>query len=638
MKILHHSQDTYYRTPLGAVPTGSSVSLALTVACEEKDISAVLRLFRDGAETRIPMEPDTEPGRYTTTFPAGDVPGLLWYDFIVTAGNQVFYYCNNPEGLGGEGSMHTQPTAHSYQITVYDKDYQTPAWFRERIMYQIFPDRFWGEHPTGEIFKKRPEYVIHYDWYEPLARHRHPFEDGPACNDFYGGNLKGIQAKLPYLKSLGVGVLYLNPIFDAYSNHKYDTADYKTIDPMFGTEEDFLSLCKAAEAQGIRIILDGVFSHTGADSIYFNKYGYYGEHQGAYQDPASPYRNWYQFNDFPNYQCWWGCSNLPNVNETEPSYLDYILNDEDAVIKKWLKEGASGWRLDVADELPDAFIQMLRTEVKKTNPDAVIIGEVWEDASNKTAYGVQREYLLGHELDSVMNYPFKDGVIAFLMQWIDAKEFNRRVMSQMENYPKPALYSLMNILGTHDTMRIKSLLGGMSENCGTARLSSGLEELATARLRLGAFLQMTFYGVPCIYYGDEVGMEGGKDPHNRGTYPWRHVDSELRAWYAMLGNFRNRTGCLTSGYFTPVYAGGDVYVYARHFVKGKNPFGEAGDNTFALCAVNRSFEERTVTIDLAGFEAQKLEDVISGEQLSAKGSVQISLPPLSAKLYGRTQG
>ncbi len=634
MKILHHSQDNNYRIPTGAVPTGSSVTIAIEAECDEPVSSVTLRLFRWGQEERIAMTLDSEIcHRYTATVSVGDTPGLCWYDFVIVAGNQTYYYCNNPEGLGGEGYIHTQPIANGYQITVYDKDYQTPAWFRESIMYQIFPDRFFGEHPNGEIPKKRPEYAIHYDWYEPLAGHRHPFEDGPACDDFYGGNLKGIQAKLPYLKSLGVSVLYLNPIFDAYSNHKYDTADYKTIDPMFGTEEDFHALCQTAETLGIRIILDGVFSHTGADSIYFNKYGNYGEREGAYQDWNSPYHDWYQFTDFPNYQSWWGCSNLPNVNEMEPSYLDYILRDDGAVIKHWLNQGAFGWRLDVADELPDEFIKILRQEVKKTNPEAVIIGEVWEDASNKTAYGIGREYLFGHELDSVMNYPFKDGVLAYLIQWTDAKEFNRRILSQMENYPAPTLYSLMNILGTHDTMRVKSLLGGMKEDCGTARLSSGLEELATARLKLGAFLQMTFYGVPCIYYGDEVGMEGGKDPYNRGTYPWRHVDSDLRAWYMNLGNLRNQTGCLKTGYFTPLYAEGDVYVYARHFKQNTDPFRKAGDGTFALCAVNRGFETQKITADLSSFAPCTLTDALSGAKLDADGMTELTLPPLGANLY-----
>lgn len=634
MQLFHDSQDTDYRTPFGAVPTGTTVTLRLSVTETSTAPEVFLRLFDGEEETFIPMYAEAKGTQlYAAELAVGETPRLLWYDFMVKSGGETRYYCNSKDSLGGIGQTTEAPAANSYQITVYHKDYRTPAWFRDRIMYQIFPDRFYGEHSEGEIYQKRPEYAIHNDWYEPLACHRHPVEDGPACDDFYGGNLKGIQAKLPYLKSLGVGVLYLNPIFDAYSNHKYDTADYKTIDPMFGTEADFSALCAEAEKLGIRIILDGVFSHTGADSIYFNKYGNYGENQGAYRDGNSPYHSWYQFTGFPNYQSWWGCSNLPNVNEMEPSYLDYILRDEDAVVKKWLKKGASGWRLDVADELPDAFIQILRIEVKKTNPEAVIIGEVWEDASNKTAYSVQREYLLGHELDSVMNYPFKDQVLAFLMNWTDAGEMNRRILSQIENYPAQTLYALMNILGTHDTMRVKSLLGGMHEDCGTNRLTSGKEELATARLKLGAFLQMTFYGVPCIYYGDEVGMEGGKDPYNRGTYPWRHVDSELREWYRTLGQLRNQTACLRSGYFTPVYAQGDVYVYVRHFVNGKNPLGEAGDETFALCAVNRAFEERTVAVDLSRFEGKVLTEYFSGAEIQVEGDVEISLPPLGAKIY-----
>ncbi len=632
MQLYHNSQDTNYRNPFGAVAVNTTVSIKLKVEDTSCTPEVLLRLIKGKDEEFLPMHAVDET-YYAVSFSTGDYPSLLWYDFIVKENGKTWYYANNDERLGGVGILRTEPRANSYQITVFDKDYRTPAWFRDSIMYQIFPDRFYGVHENGQIFQKRPEYAIHYDWYEGLSGHRHPVENGLACDDFYGGNLKGIQAKLPYLKSLGVGVIYLNPIFDAYSNHKYDTADYKTIDPMFGTENDFSALCQEAEALGIRIILDGVFSHTGADSIYFNKYGNYGESSGAYRDWHSPYHSWYQFADFPDYQSWWGCSNLPNVNEMEDSYLDYILRSDDAVIKKWLQKGASGWRLDVADELPDAFIKILRTEVKKTDPDAVIIGEVWEDASNKTAYSVQREYLLGHELDSVMNYPFKDQVLAYLMFNTDAAEMNRRILSQMENYPPQTLYALMNILGTHDTMRVKSLLGGMSEDCQTARLTSGNEELATARLRLGSFLQMTFYGVPCIYYGDEVGMEGGKDPYNRGTYPWRHVDISLREWYQRLGTLRNQTLCLKSGYFTPVYAEGDVYIYLRHFINGKTPLGEKGDDSVALCAVNRAFEERTVTLNLPKLSHNILTEAFSGETLKAKSAVTLTLSPLEAKLY-----
>ncbi len=621
MNLYHDSQNLVYRTPFGAVPTGSEVTVSLEVT-EGTPERVLLRLFDGEAVIHLPME--REGALYTVKISVGETPRLLWYDFMAEGEGNALFYGNNPENLGGVGRCCDKPIGR-FQITVYDKSYTTPEWFRGRVMYQIFPDRFYGVHEGGWIPAKRPEYAIHYDWYEPLAWHRHPVENGPACDDFYGGNLQGIRAKLPYLKSLGVGVLYLNPIFDAYSCHKYDTADYKTIDPMFGTEEDFQALCEAAEELDIKVILDGVFSHTGADSVYFNKYGNYGEHEGAFRDWNSPYHSWYQFSDFPNYHSWWGCSNLPNVNEMEPSYLDYILRDEDAVIKKWLKKGASGWRLDVADELPDAFIKILRKEVKKTNPEGVIIGEVWEDASNKVAYSQQREYLLGDELDSVMNYPFKDGVLGFLMGWISGEDLQRKINSQMENYPKEALHSLMNILGTHDTMRVKSLLGGLHEDCRTTRLSSGCEELATARLKLGAFLQMTFYGVPCIYYGDEAGMEGGKDPYNRGTYPWRRLDADLQNWYRTLGNLRNQTPCLHRGEFRIVRGEGDVFAYFRFFANGKDPFGKKGEGE-ALCLVNRAFEERTVTLDLP---KKNLTDYFTGEKLTGT----VTLPPLSCKLF-----
>lgn len=250
--------------------------------------------------------------------------------------------------------------------------------------------------------------------------------------------------------------------------------------------------------------------------------------------------------------------------------------------------------------------------------------------------GSGREYLLGHELDSVMNYPFKDQVLGFLMGWTSAQEMNRRILSQMENYPREALYALMNILGTHDTMRVKSLLGGMSQDCGTSRLCSGMEDLATRRLMLGAFMQMTFYGVPCIYYGDEAGMQGGKDPFNRGTYPWRAVDPELLAWYRLLGACRNRTGCLRRGWFKPAAAQDGLYVYLRFFENGLDAFGEPGDGSFALCAVNRAFEPQTAVLELPGLAAGSLEDALSGGDplpCAPDGTVQLAIPGLTARLY-----
>lgn len=635
MKIFHNSQDTAYRSPFGAVPTKSAVRLRLDIEAAAEPQSVVLRVWADGAETLYPMECLSRGSVfvYELTLTVSAKPCLAWYYFIVKTGDKQIFYVNNSDKLGGIGESAESADDRSYQITVYDSKFKTPDWFCGKIMYQIFTDRFFGQSENGEIHKKRDEYILHYDRYEPISFNPHPHESGPACNDFYGGNLKGITAKLPYIKSLGVGVIYLNPIFDAYSNHKYDTANYKEIDPMFGTEEDFSELCREAEKLGIRIILDGVFSHTGADSIYFNKYGSYGE-GGAYNDVNSPYRKWYRFGEGNSYESWWGCSNLPNVDEMEPSYLDYILRDEDSVIKKWLRLGASGWRLDVADELPDEFIKILRAEVKKTKPDAVIIGEVWEDASNKVAYGKQREYLLGDELDSVMNYPFRDSVTAFIMGTESANEMNRRLMSIMENYPTRVLYSLMNLIGTHDTIRVKSMFGGLAPDCGTTKLTSGMESLATHRLRCAAFMQMTFVGVPSIYYGDEAGMQGGRDPYNRGTFPWRSVDPELLAHYRRLGELRNSLGALGRGFYKTLYAEDSVFVYARYFKNGRDVFGGSGDGSFAVCAVNRSFEPRHIELDLSGFDFG--EAVIGMEnpksiELSG-GRIEITVPPIGCEI------
>ncbi|MBQ3573402.1 MAG: glycoside hydrolase family 13 protein [Clostridia bacterium] len=635
MVLFHNSQDTKYRSPFGAVSTKTRVRLCLDVVSEAEPSLVQLRVWHSDREIFYPMEVEEKYDDrfvYSIELSMPSQPCLFWYSFVADCGGERVWYINNPERLGGIGEMSGGENGRSFQITVYEKGFETPKWFRGQIMYQIFPDRFFGERENGEIFKKRDEYIIHYDLGEEMSFNRHPYEDGPAYNDFYGGNLKGIIKKLPYIKSLGVGVIYLNPIFDAYSNHKYDTANYKEIDPMFGNEDDFARLCSEAKKLGIRIILDGVFSHTGADSIYFNKYKSYGG-GGAYNDASSPYRSWYSIDGNGNYESWWGCSNLPNVNELDDSYLDYILRDEDSVIKKWLRLGASGWRLDVADELPDEFIKILRQEVKKVNPDAVIIGEVWEDASNKVAYGKQREYLLGGELDSVMNYIFRDNVTAFLMGEKSARELCRSFMSVMENYPAEVSYSLMNLIGTHDTMRIKSLFGGMREDCRGERLTSGMESLSAYRLMCAAFIQMTYPGVPSVYYGDEIGMQGGRDPYNRAPFTWRAVDMELLERFRYLGSLRNRLGVLKNGFFKVLYADDDVLVYARYFKDNKDVFGAYAGDGFALCAVNRSFEERKVTVDLSEFDVSDLMSDDGSPMQQSGGGLEFGINPLGTKLF-----
>ncbi|MDO4743808.1 MAG: glycoside hydrolase family 13 protein [Clostridia bacterium] len=629
MQIYHNSRDKKYRNPVGAVRTGEKIRLSVLIQSGEMPEKAEIRLW-NGAEQYIEMTLlETMQGEYlySAEFEAPAKPQLLWYYFVVKVCGKTLFYSNNPKRLGGVGVMEDNPSDISYQITVYDKDFKTPDWFKDAIMYQIFPDRFFREGEKTQFLEKKSSYRMHDDWYEGFFFDKHPYENGPACNDFYGGNLKGIVAKLDYLKELGISVIYLNPIFEAFSNHRYDTGDYSKIDPILGSEGDFKELCEKAGKIGIRIILDGVFSHTGSDSVYFNKYGSYGENTGASRKWDSPYAKWYQWNDDGSYNSWWGCSNLPNVNETEPTYIDYILRSEDAIIKKWLRLGAFGWRLDVADELPDDFIKILRKEVKSVNPEAMVIGEVWEDASNKVSYSEQREYLYGHELDSVMNYPFKDCVLGFLLGGIQAEDFAERMLSIMENYPKDALYTTMNLIGTHDTMRAKTVLGGqyIDENMSPEekqkfRLDAHSEILAINRLKAAAFMQMTFVGVPCIYYGDEIGMQGLKDPFNRCPYTWRSIDLQLLEHYKRLTRLRCTNDCLKTGGFEVLYAKGDVIVYQREISGATDVFGNKAKNGTAICCINRSSEQCHIEFEMPDGLPEILTGSLSGKTVAAQSN------------------
>jgi glycosidase len=411
-----------------------------------------------------------------------------------------------------------------------------------------------------------------------------PDEEGVVRNnDFFGGNLEGIIGKLPYLKAQGVTCLYLSPIFEAGSNHKYDTGDYMRVDPGFGDEALLRELCKKAKSQGMRVVLDGVFSHVGIDSVYFNQYGRY-DSIGAYQSKDSPYYPWFMFKEWPDeYECWWDILLLPAIDKREPSYQKYIAG-EGGVVEHWQGCGVGGWRLDVVDELPDAFLDPLCNGIRRHNPDTLIIGEVWEDASNKIAYGARRRYFLGGQLDSVMNYPLKDAIIAFIR---DGKvEMLADTMAALvQNYPKPVLDALMNVLGTHDTMRILTVLGGgrfpdTKKEMAVYRLTG--EQLAHGKqmLKIASALQFTLPGFPCVYYGDEAGMEGGADPFNRVGYPWGAEDQDLVGWYRLLASIRGSQKAFREGVYRLAAAREGVFAFTR---------GEGGEAVFV--AVNLGEEE-----------------------------------------------
>ena len=460
-------------------------------------------------------------------------PGLVWYYFRLTAEGVMYFYGNNERSLGGIGQGFSSPPP-KYQITVFEEEAGTPHWYKKAIMYQLFVDRFRNGNQGGGIENPKKNSFIYANWEDTPTYIKDCGTGAISRWDFFGGNLRGVMEKLEYLKELGVKVVYFNPVFEASSNHKYDTGDYRKIDPMFGDDEIFKELCKRAESLGIYIMLDGVFSHTGSDSLYFNKFGSY-PGTGAYQSDQSPYYSWYCFkSDRDDYECWWGVDSLPNVNELDPGYVDYIITGQDSVIRHWMELGAKGWRLDVADELPDEFIRLLRKAMKEKDAESVLLGEVWEDASNKESYGRRRAYLLGKELDSVMNYPFRTIMLDFFLGKKDGKSVNEALMSIYENYPLHNFYSNMNLIGSHDVPRILTMLGDAPEEQGLSqlqkevyRLPEAQKALGVERLKLLSLLQMTFPAVPSIYYGDEAGLEGFRDPLNRAAYPWGRENGTL---------------------------------------------------------------------------------------------------------------
>ena len=581
----HDPSRDRFRLPLGAVRCGERVRLFLETDSE----SAVL--LADGAEHA--MTPC--PGGFEASLEAPADAHVVWYSFRLDSG--AFY------GADGVSSGSVVP----FQMTVYDAGFATPDWAQGGVMYQIFPDRF---RRGGNAFEKGAAYhrslgrsiKVHEDWLEPV---KWQGGEGYMPDDFYGGTLAGIEEALPRLHEAGVNIVYLNPIFESCSNHRYDTADYTRVDPMLGTNEDLERLCRRAAELGIRIVLDGVFSHTGDDSIYFNREGRY-PGPGAYQGKTSPYWSWYDFRDFPDdYRCWWGFPNLPEVNETDPGWQEFMVSGENSIVRRWLRAGASGYRLDVADELPDGVIEGLRAAVKDEKPDGLIIGEVWEDATTKISYGSKRRYALGGALDSVMNYPLRGGIIDFVTGRAPAGKLCRLLVSQKLNYPAPMYRCLMNLMSSHDTARLRSVLAlGGCDGAGLTREEQSRHELTPAqdafarrRQRLCAAIQFALPGIACVYYGDEEGMTGLRDPFCRASY--REGDGEMRETYASLACARRESEALRLGDAAFCAPDGDTLCILRF---------APGDTRLAV--INRSLRPREVKLlpsDFCGCESPALE-------------------------------
>ena len=615
MRILYDSKSPVHKMPFGTLCEGEECTVTIHIPKHCKTTAVFIEFFKEDSKvcefelSQVGMR-DENYEIWSGSFELS-APDLYFYRFYIKTSESDF-------PLYKEGFSDTNIWQGDFwQLTCTPKEFSVPRKLSGRVMYQIFPDRFFKKGNVDSSGKLEP-YYIHEDTSE-LPDFRAD-ENGVVRNcDFYGGNLRGIKEKLPYLKRLGVSVIYLNPIFKAYSNHRYDTADYKKIDELLGTEEDFKSLCKNAHALGIKIILDGVFSHTGSNSIYFDSERVFGN--GAVSCPDSPYREWFNFQHYPDtYTSWWGIKTLPCVNEMNESYREYIYGGEDSVVAHWLRAGADGFRLDVADELPDEFIAGLRARLKEIKSDALLIGEVWEDASNKISYGQRRRYFSHGELDSVMNYPFRNAILDFVVGNDGGENLSKTVLTICENYPRQVVNVLMNSLSTHDTPRALSLLSSAEapqnkEERALFRLSREQLSLAKARLKCAAFLQFTLPGMPCIYYGDEIGTQGLEDPFCRTFFDWeREKKSSLRAFFEKLSRFRNKNEVLLLGETEIECVESGVVCLVRRGKKGAiASYVNCSQQSFEICASGRlvfgeniRVENQKAILEPYGFAAFKI--------------------------------
>lgn len=591
-----NSRKIECKSPYGAVKCGEKLSLHFPIASWVSVDKMYVFIRLGGVSTPVEMRFEKSENGFSvyTADYVFDTAGIYYYRFEMRNRDGVWYY-----GRGENGESVCGENLPEWQLTVYKSSYKTPDFAKGNIIYHVFVDRF----NRADGVKTKRKYRLHESFSESPEV---VSADGKYyADDFFGGNFNGIREKLDYLEELGVGIIYLSPIFKAFSNHRYDTGDYLKVDELLGTEDDFKRLLDAAHEKGMKIILDGVFNHSGADSLYFNKFGTY-DSLGAYQSKSSPYYDWYYFKKFPDeYACWWGCDNVPDLNKSNKDYRALVFG-KNGVVEKWQKLGADGWRLDVVDELPIDFVNLLIKKIKSVNKDALVIGEVWEDASTKVSYGELRPYLLGDQLDGTMNYPFMNAIIAYVRDG-DEKFFKDTVQSILENYPKETVYCLMNSLGTHDTVRIINALSDVRAHGWSKTHKLGYKlpdseyEKAKKKLYLASVLQFTLPGIPSIFYGDEAGLQGFDDPINRRPYPWGSEDKEILAHYKKLGRIRRENRAVFSGGFNMRDENGLV-AYER----------TSGDDEI-LIAVNAGADDKTLFINkeyISLYNNKEYKDVV----------------------------
>ena len=677
--LKHDSFDSYYRSPFGAVMAGTPVTLRFrTIPFDVDGVS--VRVYTYSAATNTTAGPNDYPMAYledrledstnyaiwTLTLNTPSSPSILYYKFRVTDGLDVDWYSDNTAddhdnlGQGGTGQTSEDEPFPAFQLTIYDPAFETPAWLQNANVYQIFPDRF-RNGDTGNdycrdgvtncpVFYGNPDIVAHTIWNEAIDDPRQPGEHfNDFGNQFYGGDLQGIEEKLDYLQSLGIDTLYLTPIFAGRSNHRYDTDDYLTVDPALGGDAAFQSLVQAMEQRGMYLILDGVFNHTSSDSLYFDRYQRYAS-DGACESLSSPYRSWFVFfnNNVPcgsgDYEGWFGFDSLAVLTDNSAAVRDFIYrNGAQNVVKTWYDAGAAGWRFDVADEISHDWWRDFRGYAKSYNAEGPLVGEVWPDASR---------FLLGDQLDSVMNYRFRKNVLGFardVHNWGDndnnggntivalsPSQFDHALRSVREDYPPPATAAMLNLIDSHDTNRALYVLTMLGD--------SGLTQ-AKERLKLTALFQFTYPGAPMVYYGDEAGIDSPSlangvngpedDPYNRAPYPWEDesgdpniygpADASLIAYYSQLAHLRRQTPALRTGSFATVLTGdttasgtdNDTYAFAR-----------SGGGETAIIALNQGSGSNAASLPVSTYfsDGTVLQDALSGATYTVSGgSVNVTL-------------
>ncbi len=530
LRILYDSKKSEYKDPFGPLRENEECVISILVPqyCKTKKITLVFE-NEDGSDycafLMKKCGEDKIYEKYSVNFTL-KTRGLYFYYFRFETETTDF-------SLFRQGFNKTNMESGSkWQLSILPERGYEPSGFDGNVMYQIFPDRF-NKGSEHDLSNKIKPFSLHSDTTD-IPEYR-PDENGEVKNcDFFGGDLKGIEEKVDYLASLGVGTVYLNPIFKAWSNHRYDTYDYKKIDELLGDDDDLASLCRALHSRGMKLILDGVFSHTGSKSVYFND---------VLSDKNSKYYSWYDFQQYPDkYTSWWGIKTLPCVNELDPGYIDYQITGNDSTLSKWIGLGVDGFRLDVADELPDEFIRKFNSVMKEKKKDSLLIGEVWEDASNKISYSVRKKYFTENELDSVMNYPFRTALIDFVLGNDTGEGLRMTVLEICENYPSYVLNRLMNFLSTHDTQRILTVLSGVypktKDERSVWKLGPAQYSVAEKKTAFAYSLLYCLPGCPCIFYGDETGKEGYEDPFCRTYFDW-NKKSRLYDLFVSLAEVRS---------------------------------------------------------------------------------------------------